>query len=114
MQAGSDFPLSPAVRSAYQSLYDALQSALDETMDAAAVEAMNPCLAMIDQVLTKDDIYRLASNTINLTALKRQIADTNKGLKTLREEVESIASHIELAGDILAGIDKVLTMVPGL
>ena len=113
-QAGPAFPLSSAVRGAYQSLYDTLQSALDDTMDAAVVGAINPCLAIIDQMLTKDDLYKLASNTVNLSALKQQIADTNKGLKTLQDQVKAIASHIELAGDIIAGIDKVLTMVPGL
>ncbi len=114
MQTGSDLPLSSSVRGAYQSLYDTLESALDNTMDAAVVEAINPSLAMVDQVLKKDDICRLARNTVNLTALKQQISDTNKGLKTLRDQVSAIAEHIEIAGDILAGIDKVLTMVPGL
>lgn len=108
------FPLAPEVRAAYQDLYDKMQSAIDSTMDATTVEALNPGLNQIDEVLTKDDIYKLAQNTENLKGLKKQIQAANEDLMKLRDQVESIASHISLAGDIIAGIEKILTLVPAL
>jgi hypothetical protein len=67
----------------------------------------------VDQVLTKDDLYKIATNTSNLAALQKQINDTNTGLKILQGQIASIASHFAMAADIIAAIDKVLTLVPG-
>lgn len=107
-------PLSPEVRAAYQDLYNKIQAAIDSTMDATAVETLNPQLAEVDQVLTKDDEYRLSQDTAVFAALKTQINSTNQGLKTLRAQIASTASHFETAGAIIGAIDKVLTLIPGL
>jgi hypothetical protein len=69
---------------------------------------------MVDDVLTRDAIYRIQANSAGFEALKSQINDTNDELKKLQEQIESIASHFELAGQILAAINKVLTLVPGI
>ncbi len=108
--ADVSIPLSPQVRAAYEDLYKKIQAAIDSTMDAATVEALNPQLAAVDQVLTKDDEYTLSKDTAIFAALKKQISDTNQGLKTLRSQIASIASHFALAGDVIAAIDKVLTL----
>jgi hypothetical protein len=107
-------PLSPEVRAAYQDLYNKIQAAIDSTMDATAVETLNPKLAEVDQVLTKDDEYRLSQDTAVFAALKTQINSTNQGLKTLRAQIASTASHFATAGAIIGAIDKVLTLIPGL
>lgn len=107
-------PLAPEVREAYKDLYDKIQAAIDSTMDAATVEALNPAWYQVDQVLTKDDEYKLSKDTEIFKALRQQIKDTNAGLQALHSRIELIASHFALAGTILAAIDKVLTLVPGL
>jgi DNA-binding protein YbaB len=112
--AGVSIPLSAAVRAAYQDLYNKIQAEIDNTMDAVALEALNPQLNEVDQVLTKDDEYKLTQDTVVFAALKKQIVSVNQGIKTLRAEIASTASHFATAGAIIGAIDKVLTLVPGL
>jgi uncharacterized phage infection (PIP) family protein YhgE len=113
LPASLSIPLTPAVRVAYQDLYDKIQAELDGTMDVAAIEALNAWQPEVDQVLRKDELCKIASATSNLDALQKQINYTNQGLKTLRDQISSIASHFAMAADIIAAIDKVLTLVPG-
>lgn len=105
-------PLPPEVRSAYQGLYDKIQAAIDGTMDAAALEALNRWQPEVDQVLTQDDEYKLSHDTNIFAALQNQIQCVNKGLAELRSQIASIASHFEMAGDIVAAIDKILSLFP--
>ena len=107
-------PLTTELRAAYQDLYDKIQAAIDSTMDLATVEALNAWQPEVEQVLTKDDEYKLSADTEIFAALQKQIEYTNNGLKTLRGQISSIASHFALAGGIIAAIDKVLTLVPGI
>lgn len=111
--ANPAIPLTPEVRAAYQDLYGKIQSGIDSSMDLATVQALNTCQAEIDQVLTEDDEYRLSSDTAIFARLQKQIDSTNQGLETLRGQISSIASHFAMAGDIIAAIDKVLTLIPG-
>ncbi|HEX8712828.1 MAG TPA: hypothetical protein VF730_13205 [Terracidiphilus sp.] len=111
--AGPSIPLSADVRSAYENLRKQIQTAIDSTMDEAALEALNPQWYEVDQVLTKDDEYKLTSDTAIFAALKTQIDSTNQGLKTLRLEIEAIASHFAMAGTVIAAIDKLLSLIPG-
>jgi hypothetical protein len=104
-------PLTPEVRKAYQDLYNKIQAELDGTMDEAAIEALNAWQPEVDQVLRKDDLCRLSADTAIFGALQKQINYTNQGLKTLRDQISSIASHFAMAADIIAAIDKVLTLV---
>jgi hypothetical protein len=106
-------PLTPEVRAAYQNLYNKIQAQIDSTMDLAAIQALNPQLAAVDQVLTKDDLYKLNANTAALNALQKLINDTNQGLDKLHAQITSIASHFQMAADILAAIEKVRSLVPG-
>jgi hypothetical protein len=106
-------PLSPEVRAAYEDLRTKIQAGIDSTMDLATTQALNPWWAEVDQVLTKDDLYKLNADTAVFNALLQQINYTNAGLKTLQGQITSIASHFAMAADIIAAIDKVLTLVPG-
>jgi hypothetical protein len=101
------------VRAAYEDLYNKMQAQIDSTMDLAVVEALNISQPQVEAVLTKDDLYKLHADTAVFNALRKQINDTNDGLKTLRDQISSIASHFAMAADILAAIDKVLTLVSG-
>lgn len=113
LPAGVSIPLTADVKAAYQDLYDKIQAAIESTMDEAALEALNPQWYEVDQVLTKDDEYRLSQNTAVFAALKTQIDSTNQGLKTFRAEIESIASHFAMAGAVIAAVDKLFSLIPG-
>jgi molybdopterin converting factor small subunit len=113
LPANPTIPLTPEVRAAYQDLYNKMQAELDGTMDGAVIEALNAWQPQVDQILRKDDEYRLSADTNIFEALQKQISDTNKGLKTLRDQISSIASHFAMAGDIIAAINKVFTLIPG-
>jgi hypothetical protein len=113
LPADPTIPLTPDVRAAYQDLYNKMQAQLDSTMDGAVIEALNTWQPQVDQVLRKDDEYKLSADTNIFTALQQQISSTNQGLKTLQAQISSIASHFSMAGDIIAAINKVLSLVPG-
>ena len=113
LPANPTIPLTPEVRAAYQDLYNKIQAGIDSTMDLATIQALNTWRAEVDQVLTKDDLYKLNADTAIFGALQKQINYTNQGLKTLRDQISAIASHFAMAADIIAAIDKILTLVPG-
>ncbi|MGB6725771.1 MAG: hypothetical protein WBE74_07680 [Terracidiphilus sp.] len=113
LPASPTIPLTPDVKAAYQDLYNKMQAAIDSTMDAAALEALNAWQPQVDQILKQDDLYKMSLDTNIFAALEQQISDTNKGLKTLQTQISSIASHFAMAGDIIAAINKVLTLIPG-
>jgi septal ring factor EnvC (AmiA/AmiB activator) len=81
-------------------------------MDLATVQALNQWQPQIDQVLTQDDEYRLSENTAAFSALQKQIKDVNTGLAKLQSQISSIASHFAMAGEVIAAIDKVLSLIP--
>jgi septal ring factor EnvC (AmiA/AmiB activator) len=110
--ASPAIPLTPDVRAAYQDLYNKMQAVLDGTMDAAVIEALNAWQPQVDQILRKDDEYKLTADTNIFAALQQQIDSTNKGLKTLQDQISSVASHLAMAGDIIAAINKVFTLIP--
>ena len=107
-------PLSTEVRKAYQELYDTIEAAIETTKDAAVLESLNARQADVDNVLTKDDMYRLHANTALFDALLRQVNDTNESLATLQKQISSIAAGFNEAGQVLAAINKVLSLVPGI
>jgi hypothetical protein len=113
LPANPTIPLTPEVRAAYQDLYNKMQAAIDSTMDLATLQALNAWHPKLEQVLTQDDKYKLSADSAIFESLQSQINYVNQGLKTLRDQISSITSHIAMAGDIIAAIDKVLTLVPG-
>ena len=113
--AGSpSIPLSTEARQAYEDLFDSLEDAIENTTDVALLQALNPMQTEVGNVLTKDNMYRLHRNTALLEALQKQIDDTNEGLKTLQKQISSIAAGFDVAGQVLAAINKVLSLVPGI
>ena len=109
-----EIPLSTELRRAYDDLYDSIEAAIESSKDAAVLEALNARQADVDDVLTKDDMYRLHANTDLFKALCQQIKDTNEGLEELQKQISSIAAGFNEAGQVLAAINKVLTLIPGI
>ena len=105
-------PLSDAARAACQDLYDELESAIEDTDDPGLRATLLASQTNVDNILTKDNMYRLHANTALFSALLEQINDTNDDLKALKQQIAAVASHIATAGAIVAAIDKVLTILP--
>jgi septal ring factor EnvC (AmiA/AmiB activator) len=104
-------PLTTAVKAAYQDLYNKIQAALNSTMDLATIQALNEAWPQIDQVLDENDEYTMTQDTNIFASLQKQIKTANDGLTQLRTQIAAIASHFAMAGDILAAIDKVLSVM---
>ncbi len=107
-------PLSSDIRQAYEDLAASIETVIETTKDTAILEALNPMQGQVDAVLTKDDMYKLKANTKLFNALQQQIRDTNQGLQKLQQQIGSIAAGFSEAGQVLAAIDKVLTLIPGI
>ena len=106
-------PLTPEVRASYQNLYDVYESAIEGTTDPGVLQLLNSSQADVDDILTKDNMYQFHADTALFSALQDQIKTTNDSLAALKGQIAAVASHIALAGNILAAIDKILTLVPG-
>ena len=107
-------PLTPEVRQAYQNLYNKMQDAIQQTTNVALLQALNTWQGEVDDVLTKDNMYRLQASTALFKALLEQINYTNDGLEKLKGEIESISSGFQDAAQVLAAINQVLGLIPGI
>ena len=107
-------PLSTELRQAYQDLYASIEAAIEGTRDAAVLQALNARQGDVDDVLTQDDMYKLNVNTGLFNALQQQIKDTNEGLQMLEKQMASIAAGFNDAGQVMAAINKVLSLIPGI
>jgi superfamily I DNA and RNA helicase len=107
-------PLSEELRAAYEKLYDTIEAAIEDTTDLAALEALNAVLPQVDDILTKDRMYRLHANTALFEALLQQINDTNVQLKELQEQVASVASRFSDAADVIDAISRLFALLPGI
>jgi predicted P-loop ATPase/GTPase len=105
-------PLTQEARAAYEKLYDECELAIQGTIDPNILQVLNDAEAPIVDILDKDDVCRLEADTVLFQELRVQINDANETLKDLKSQIAAIASHIATAGEILAAIDKVLTIVP--
>ena len=107
-------PLSSDIRQAYEDLAASIETAIETTKDTAVLDALNPMKGQVDDVLTKDDMYKLEANTKLFNALQQQIRDTNQGLQKLQQQIGSIAAGFSEAGQVLGAVNKVLTLIPGI
>ncbi len=106
-------PLSTELRRSYEDLYASIEAAIEKTQDAAVLQALNARQGDVDDVLTKDDMYKLNANTQLFNALQQQIKDTNEGLQMLQKQMSSIAAGFNEAGQVLGAINRVLSLIPG-
>lgn len=106
-------PLTQEQRDAYQNLYDQYETSIESTTDVSLLESLNASQDDVAGVLDKDAEYRLAANTALYQALLQQINTTNDNLKKLKAEIQTIASDISTFSKILAAIDKLLPLIPG-
>jgi hypothetical protein len=106
-------PLTPEIRAAYSDLYNQLEAAIENTRDPGVHATLLASQSNVDDVLTKDDLYRIEANSALYSALLGQINDTNSDLDALQGQIRAISSGVSTFGDILAAISKVLALIPG-
>ena len=111
LPASPSIPLPDDLRAAYEDLYNKLEAQYQSTADPTVLEVVGPARDNVSNILTKDDMYKLNANTALFQALQVQINSTNDDLKTLQGQIAATASHFALAGDILAGITKVFSVL---
>jgi len=110
--ANPEIPLKPDVLAAYKELYDQYEAAIEATADTALLEKLNTSQQAVADVINLNDKAILDQNTATFAAVLTQIGVANKGIDSLKVEIEKIAGHIKMYAGILSGIDKVLSMVP--
>jgi len=106
-------PLTAEQRAAYQDLYNKYEAAIESTADVGLLTSLNASQSDVEAVLDKDAEYGLAANTALYQALLLQINTTNSNLKKLKIQIQAIASGISTFSEILAAIDKLLPLIPG-
>ena len=107
------YPLADPVRDSYQDLYDALESTLDNiSTDSILYQPLYDARRDVNSVLDKDSEALIHQNTAIFDNLKTQVEATNQSLSTLKSQIAAIASHVAIAGDVVAAIDKLFTLVP--
>ena len=111
--AAPAIPLTSQVRAAYTDLYDQFETAIENTRDPGVRTTLLASQSNVDNVLTKDDMYRLEANTALYSALLDQINSTNSDLDALQGQILAISSGVSTFGGIVAAISKVLTLVSG-
>ena len=104
-------PLVPALRAAYQEVYDQSEILKQSTHDLALRDMCNAISAGADDVLTKDNLYRIEANTVLFEVIQAQIKDTLTQLTAVKKQIEAVASHIAVASSVVGAIDKLLTLV---
>jgi hypothetical protein len=105
-------PLAPAVLAAYRNLYNKYEDAIENATDPNLLAALNASQAQVDDILTKDAMYRLHADTALFQALLEQINGTNADLAKLKAQIAAIASGISTAGEIIGAINNVLSLFP--
>jgi hypothetical protein len=109
--AAPTIPLTAEIRDAYQDLSDKYQNAFETSTDLAYRKELLAWKTDVDNILTKDREYRFKANTALLKALLLQISSTNTDLVKIRTQIIAVASDIATTGEIIAAINKVLSLV---
>jgi hypothetical protein len=107
-------PLTPDARKAYEDLYAKNQIAIDNTIDGTILQSLNDAQLSVGGVLSADNQYRLSQDTALFNALSTQIKIACASLIKLRLDISGVESKIAVLGDVAAGINKVLTLVPAI
>lgn len=109
-----EIPLKPDVRSAYEELYGRYESAIENTTDTTLLEKLNASQQAVADVIDADNEAILNQNTDTFAAVLQRIGIANKGIADLKTQIATIAKNIGMYAGILSGIDKVLSLVPGI
>jgi len=112
--ANPEIPLAPDVLTAYKSLYDQYESAIENTTDTTLLEKLNTSQQAVADVINLNNQAILNQNTDTFAKVLTQIGVANKAISDLKAQIEKIAKDIGMYAGILAGIDKVLGMIPGI
>jgi glycerol kinase len=109
-----EIPLKPDVLAAYEALYDQYEDAIESTTDTVLLEKLNASQQAVADVINANDQAILNQNTDTFGKVLTQIGIANRGIADLKAQIAKIAANIGTYAGILSGIDKVLSLLPGI
>jgi hypothetical protein len=96
----------------YKQVLDLLSSAYWEASDMPSKDLIYGVEQSIGEIITALDTEQVASLTEQFVALKPKIDATNVALGKIKADVDKITKNIGTASMLVAGITKVLGMIP--
>lgn len=107
-------PLAPAVRTAYEELYSHYEEAIENTDDTALESSLMDSQLAVSKIISLDNAAIIQKDSASFAAVLKQIGIANKGLTDLQAQIAKVAGNIAKYATIVSGINKVLSMVPGI
>jgi len=96
----------------YKQIMDLLSKAYWEASDMASKDLIYGVEQAIGEIITDLDQKDIALLTQQYIALKPKIDATNAALDEIKKKVNQITKNIGTASMLVAGITKVLSMIP--
>lgn len=109
-----EIPLSVELRTAYEELDAQYEDAIENTSDPALHASLLASQDAVGQVISLDNDARIKQNTDAFSALLGQMNVTNQGLSDLKDQIDRVTGHIAMFAGIVNGINKVLSLFPGI
>lgn len=98
------------LQTSYACLLNDLNEAYWAAGDLNAKDQIYGCIEAITKILVALDAADLESRDAAYTTLSQEVADVNKRLEGLKEQIDHLISRINTIGTIVADITKVLTV----
>lgn len=102
----------PDLGDAYVSLYNILKKMYWEASTVDTKDEVHGVMEEIGDIIDQLDSEELEKNTALMLALHSRIAQANKALQTIQDNVAKITKNISTAASAIAAIAKVVSLVP--
>jgi hypothetical protein len=112
--ATPEIPLSADARATYEALYATAEAAVKATADPTILGSLNDSKDAIGAVISADNAARLKQDDVSFKDLLKQIGVANDSLKKLAGDIAGVASKIKIFGEVATGINKALSLFPGI
>lgn len=112
--AASPILQNPDPGAAYQAAYDALGRAYWDASDIQSKDLIHGTQEAIGDILTAIDGQQLATNTALFIELTPKIKAINVALTQIQTEITKITKNINTAANVIAAINKVMSLFPNL
>lgn len=99
-----------ALAASYKQVYDDLKAAYWNAADDASRNLISDVLEKIAEIITVLDQMEIAALTEQYLALKPKIDGANARLQELQRQAHQIITDMAIAGKVIAGITKLLSM----
>ena len=105
---------NPDLGDTYQETYDAIGRAYWDASDVASKDLIHGTQEAMAKIITAIDEDDLAHNTTLFMELRPKINAVNAALEEIKDNIAKITKNIDTAEDVLAAINKLLSLMPGI